>query len=92
MNLMEVLDNEKIIKRMEEIKEENLSVEDIKKRISENESVFTNQGEIEAKEVLIESIALMGVFEETFPEEANKLIEESLKTTKALMGESITTT
>lgn len=87
MNLMEILDNEKIIKRMEELKEEVLSVEDIKKRISENESIFTNHGENEAEEVLIESIALMGVFEEMFPEEANKLIEESLKTTKALMGD-----
>ena len=86
MNLMGILDNEKIIKRMEELKEEILSAEDIKKRISENESIFTNQGESEAKKVLIESIALMGVFEEMFPEEANKLIEESLKTTKTLMG------
>ncbi len=86
MNLMGILDNEKIIKRMEELKEEILSAEDIKKRISENESIFTNQGENEAKKVLIESIALMGVFEEMFPEEANKLIEESLKTTKTLMG------
>ena len=87
MNLMGILDNEKIIKRMEELKEEILSAEDIKKRISENESIFTNQGENEAKKVLIESIALMGVFEEMFPEEANKLIEESLKTTKTLMGD-----
>ena len=87
MNLMGILDNEKIIKRMEELKEEILSAEDIKKRISENESIFTNQGENEAKKVLIESIALMGVFEEMFPEEANKLIEESLKTTKELMGD-----
>ena len=86
MNLMGILDNEKIIKRMEELKEEILSAEDIKKRISENESIFTNQGENEAKKVLIESIALMGVFEEMFPEEANKLIEESLKMTKELMG------
>lgn len=87
MNLMETLDNTKIENRIKELREEKLSLEKIKQRISENESIFTNNNEKEAERVLIESIALMGVLEETFPEEANQLIEKSLKITKTLMGD-----